>query len=57
MHLNGTVFSLFLENKAEFQKTGKLKGHKSLSSLSSCLFEGLIVHHLRDQPLTDKQTD
>ena len=40
------VFSLFLENKAEFQKSGKLKRLKSLYSLSSCLFEVLKVHHL-----------
>ena len=54
---NGTVFSFFLENKAEFQKIGKLKPFKLSYSLSSCLFEALKVHHLRDQPLTDKQTD
>ena len=41
--------SLLLENKAEFQKNGKLKGPKSSSSISSCLFEVLIVCHLRDQ--------
>ena len=52
---NGTVFSLFLENKTEFQNSGKLKGLKSLSYLSSGLFEALKVRHLRDQPLTDKQ--
>ena len=54
---NGTVFSLFLENKANFQKSGKLKRLKSSYSLSSCLFAALKVRHLRDQPLTDKQTD
>jgi len=54
--VNGTVFSHFVENKAEFQKSSKLKGRKSSSSLSSCLFEALKVRHLRDQPLTDKQT-
>ena len=42
---------------AEFQKSGKLKGLKSASCLSSCLLEGLKVRHLRDQPLTDKQSD
>ena len=52
---NGS-FSLFLD-KAEFQKSGKLKGFKSSYSLRSCLFEVLKVRHLRDQPLTDKQTD
>ena len=33
-------FSLFLDNKAEFKKSGKLKGFKS-SCLSSCFFEVL----------------
>ena len=47
------LISLFVENKAEFQ-TGKLKRCKSLSSLSSYLFEVLKLRHLRDQPLTDK---
>ena len=47
------VISLFLENKAEFHKCGKLKRLKLWYSLSSCLFEELRV----DQPLTDKQTD
>ena len=31
---NGTVFSLFLENKAEFQENGKLKRLKLSHSLS-----------------------
>ena len=50
---NGTVFSLYLENKAEFQKSGRLKRLKSSYSLSSGLFEVLNVHHLQDQPLTE----
>jgi len=33
-------FSFFVENKAELQKSGKLKGRRlSSSSLCSCLFE------------------
>ena len=52
---NGTVFSLFLETKAKFQKSGKLKGFKS--SYSCKFFEAVKVCHLRDQPLTDGQTD
>ena len=47
VHSNGTVFSFS-------QEQGRLK---SSYSLSSCLFEALNVCHLRDQPLTDKQTD
>ena len=54
---NGTAFSLFLENKAELKKSVKLKRLKLSYSLSSCLFEALKVRHLRDQPLTDKQTE
>ena len=54
---NGTVLSLFLENKAKFQKSGKLRRLQSSYPLSSCLFEALKVRHLRDQPLADRQTD
>ena len=50
-------YLLFLENKAEFQKNAKFKQLISSYSLSSCLFEALKVCHLRDQPLTDKETD
>ena len=46
--------SLFLENKAKFQ-SGKFKG--IVVQLSSCLFETLKVRRIRDQPLTDRQTD
>ena len=52
---NGTVLSLFLENKAEFQRSGKLKRLKSSYSLSSCLFEALSLPSSRSA--TDRQTD
>ena len=46
VRLNGTIFKLFLENKAEFQKSGKLKQLKLSYSLSLCLFEALKIRHL-----------
>ena len=55
---NDSLFSLFLDNKAEFQNSGKLKGCKLSSSLSSCLFEALKVCHLQDPTgQTDRQTE
>ena len=45
---NGTVLSCFLEFKAKFQKSGKLKVRKLLSSLVQ---EALKVRHLRDLKL------
>ena len=53
---NGTVFFTSRE-QGRISKSGKLKRLKSSYSLSSCLFEALKVRHLRDQPLTDRQTD
>ena len=58
VRLNGTDgFFHFFRDKAEFQKSSKLKGHKSSSSLCLCLFEVLKVCYLQDQPQTDIQTD
>ena len=57
VHSNGTVYFTFSRTRPNFKRSGKLKGRKSLSSLSSCLFEALKVCHLQDQSLTDRQTD
>lgn len=45
-----------LENKAEVQKSGKLKGLKSSSALNWCLIWRLNVNHLGNPTVTDKQT-
>ena len=50
-------FHVFSRTRLNFKKSGKLMGCKSSSSLTSCLFEALIVRHLRDQPLTNRHTD
>ena len=49
-------FHFFSRTRLNFKKSGKLKRLKSSYSLSLCLLEALKVRHLRDQPLTDKQT-
>ena len=35
----------------------RFKAPATVKELSLCLFEVLNVHHLRDQPLTNRQTD
>ena len=52
-------FFTYSREQGRILKSGKLKGRKWSSSLSSCPFEALKVRYLRDQPQTEtnRQTD